>query len=60
MKPGTPAQLCNRATFPLKCLRSVKLVIACRAPWPAWAADSFALHPDFHKKRTQGPSAEWG
>ncbi len=69
MKPGTPSpplpcpsrlSLCNRATFPFKTLHSVKLPIHCRAPRPAWAAASFALHPDLHKKRTHGPSAGGG
>lgn len=69
MSPGTSplrplrpllAPPCNRAALPFKTLHCVQLPIACRAPRPAWAAGSFALHPDLHKKMTQGPSAGGG
>lgn len=69
MRPGTlPLRLprpflappCNRAALPFKTLHSVQLPIGCRAPRPTWAAGSFALHPDLHKIRTQGPSAGGG
>ena len=69
MKPGTPAispprplltTPCNHAAFLFKTLHSVQLPIGCRGPRPAWAAGSFALHPDLHKKRIQGSSAGGG
>jgi len=59
MKPGPPALprpgssaalLCNRNALLFKILQSVKLPVAHRAPRPAWAAGSVALHPGLHKK----------
>ena len=68
MKPGLQRYPSKTALCPavqarfihLQTLHSVQLPIPCRAPRPAWAAGSFALHAHLHKKRTQGPSAGGG
>ena len=59
MKPGASvlAYLCppravlyNRAALTFKTLHFLKWPKPCRDPQHAWAAGSFALHPDLHKK----------